>query len=233
LAADPADVPRWLLQKRQEPMKKTLLLIALVLASPLAAHDAEEHAEKAAREAQAAVAAGAQSASTAVKGAAQKVGDATQAGVAKAGDAVSSVVKEAVVVAEPLAELKEHGPKHLHNKLVHFPIALGIFGALFLLLSYRYPNYKWPARMLLLFAGIFALLALPTGNAQSVEFDGTSLVKVLQWHAWAGFTSMILIWLAFLLSFFNFTRKFFWLYALVLIGALLLAGGLGGILAAS
>jgi uncharacterized membrane protein len=221
-------------------MKKTLILMALLFASPLMAHDAAEHAAKAAREAKAALADSAQSAQDAaanagkaVQGAAAKAGDAAKAGVAKAGDAVGSAVKEAVVVAEPLEELKAHAKSHLHNKLVHFPIALGLFGAFFLLLSYRYPNYKWPARILLLFAGLFALLAMPAGDHQSGEFEGSSLVKVLQWHATAGLVTCILIWVSFLLSFFEFSRKFYWIIALALIGAIALAGGLGGILAAS
>jgi len=219
-------------------MKQGLILLAL--ASPLMAHDAEEHAEKAAREAQAAVAAGAQSAQTAVVQAggkveaeADKAAAAAKAGVAQAGNAANAAVKEAVVILEPLDALKENAGKHVHNKLVHFPIALGAFGAIFLLLSFRYPSYKWPARVLLFFAGVFALFALPTGQAQAPEFDGTSLAKVLQWHEWAGKASLGLIWGAFLLSFLDSTRKYFWFYALILLTALALAGGLGGILATS
>jgi uncharacterized membrane protein len=215
-------------------------LILLALASPLAAHDVAEHAAKAAHEAQAAAAAGAESAQTAVVQAGDKVAaaagqaaDAAKASVAKAGDAANAAVKEAVVVLEPLDVLKEHAGKHLHNKLVHFPVALGLFGSLFLLLSYRYPSYKWPARILLFSAGVFALFALPTGAAQATEFEGTSLTKVLQWHALAGKASLGLIWGAFLLSFFEASRKFFWFYALLLAGAILLAGGLGGILASA
>jgi uncharacterized membrane protein len=216
------------------------LLILLALTGSLAAHDVEEHAAKAAREAQAAVAAGAQSAQTAVvqagdkvATAADKAADAAKAGVQKAGQDLATAGKEAVVILEPLEALKQHGGQHLHNKLVHFPIALGLFGALFLLLSFRYPSYKWPARTLLFFAGVFGLFALPAGAAQAAEFDGTSLSKVLQWHALAGKTALGLIWGAFLLSFVDSARKFFWLYALALAAALILAGGLGGILAAS
>jgi uncharacterized membrane protein len=219
---------------------KKLLFLLLAFSSPVMAHDAAEHAAKAAREAKAAVVAGADKVEDAVEAGGKAVGkaagkavDATKAGVAKVGDAAKAAVEEAVVQAQPLETLKEQRFKHLHNKIVHFPIALGIFGALFLLLSYRYPSYKWPARVLLFFAAVGASLALFTGEAQSASFDGTSWIKVLAWHETTGKVVLGLLWGALLLSFFEVTRKFFWLYALVLVGALLLAGGLGGILAAS
>jgi uncharacterized membrane protein len=219
---------------------KKLALAVLFLAGPLAAHDAAEHAAKAAREAKAAVVAGAEKAGDAVKAGGQavetattKAVDATKAGAQKVGDAAKAALGEVVVQAEPMQAMKENALKHLHNKIVHFPIALGMFGALFLLLSYRYPSYKWPARVLLFFAGVGAGAAILTGEAQEAAFDGTSLLRVLAWHETTGKVVLVLLWGAFVLSFFEVTRKFFWLYALVLAGALLLSGGLGGILATS
>ena len=199
-----------------------LIVLLWVLSGPLLAQDAVEHASQAVKAVKASVAAGAEKAEAAVK-----------TGVAKADNATQAAVQEAVVMVKPLEILKENRFKKIHNKIVHFPIALGIFGAFFLLLSYRYPSYKWPARILLFFAGLAAALALPTGEAQEAAFDGTSLVQVLAWHETAGKVCLGLIWGAFVLSFFQVTRKFFWLYALALIGALALAGALGGILAAS
>jgi uncharacterized membrane protein len=153
------------------------------------------------------------------------------AGSAKEG--VQQAANEAVIMVQPFEVLKAGATKHLHNKLVHFPIVLGLFGALFLLLSYRYPSYKWPARVLLFFGGAFGIAAMFTGEAQSAEFDGTSLGQVLEYHEDIARNCVILMWGALVLSFFEITRKFFWLYALVLIAGLILAGGLGGVLATS
>src|SRR5687767_1720893 len=37
--------------------------------------------------------------------------------------------------------------EHLHNKIIHFPFALGIAGALLLLAGRRWPNYEPAARV--------------------------------------------------------------------------------------
>lgn len=201
-------------------MKQILVLIAMT--GSLSAHEVGEHMHKAGQEVKAAVVAGAAKAEAAVKDS-----------VTKAGNATDAAVQEVVVQAKPFEILKAHATKYLHNKIVHFPIALGFFGAIFLLLSFRYPSYKWPARVLLFFAGVAAAFALPTGQAQEGAFDGTSLKEVLGWHERSGQVSTALIWGAFLLSFFEVTRKFFWLYALALFWFLFMAGALGGILATS
>lgn len=224
-------------------MKFKLILLALTLSTPLLAQEAGEHAAKAAREAKAAVVAGAKEAKSAVvagaekaKGAVLKAGDKAAAAVQASGEAAEKAIgggSEALSQVEPFQAMKESIPKHLHNKIVHFAVALGLFGGLFLLLSFRYPSYKWPARVLLFCAGVAAAFALPTGEAQAAAFDGTSLHEVLEWHEKAGKVALGLIWGAFLLSFFDVTRKFFWLYAIVLFWFILTAGALGGILATS
>ncbi|HET7292470.1 MAG TPA: hypothetical protein VFM88_08600, partial [Vicinamibacteria bacterium] len=52
---------------------------------------------------------------------------------------------------------------HLHNKIVHFPIALGIAGAVLLLLSYRWPQFGPGARALLVLAALTAWVAVRSG----------------------------------------------------------------------
>jgi len=56
--------------------------------------------------------------------------------------------------------------QHLHNKIVHFPLALGVAAALLLILSARWPQY-WPAARLLLFlAAAAAIGAYFSGRVQ-------------------------------------------------------------------
>jgi uncharacterized membrane protein len=205
---------------------KQFLLAFLMIAAPLAAHEPGEHAKKAVQEAKQAVVESAAAAGDAVKKAGTKAGDAVKAGVAKAeGEVVTQI--------EPFSAMKEGAGKHLHNKIVHFPIALGFFGAFFLLLSYRYPSYKWPARTLLFFAALGATAAYLTGPAQAGEFEGTSYKEVLGWHQQGAKVVLALLWGALVLSFFDVTRKFFWLYAIVLAWFLLTSAALGGILASA
>ena len=215
-------------------MKKLFLVLA-ALAGTLPAHEGVEHAKIAAAEAKAAVAASAKEAKDAAAKTAGKAVASTKEAVSDltstAKEGAQKAAGEAVVMIQPFEVLRAHAGKHLHNKIVHFPLALGIFGALFLLLSFRYPSYKWPARVLLFVAGVAGIAALFTGSAQGAEFEGTSLAQVLEYHGKIAFNSLVLIWGALLLSFFEVTRKFFWLYAIILIAGLILAGGLGGILA--
>lgn len=224
-------------------MKKLFLVLAAITGT-LSSHEGVEHAKMAAAEAKAAVVATAKDAKDAVAKTGAKAVDSAKAAGQAAGAAVKNAAEaakegaqaasgEAVVMVQPFEVLKAGATKHLHNKLVHFPIALGLFGALFLLLSYRYPSYKWPARVLLFFGGAFGIAAMFTGEAQSAEFDGTSLAQVLEYHEDIARNCVILMWGALVLSFFEITRKFFWLYALVLAAGLILAGGLGGVLATS
>ena len=211
-------------------MKKLFLVLA-ALASTLSAHEGVEHAKIAAAEAKEAVAVTAKSAKDAAAKTAAKAVESTKEAVNDAKEGAQKAAGEAVVMIQPFEVLKAHAGKHLHNKIVHFPLALGIFGALFLLLSFRYPSFKWPARTLLFVAGLAGIAAIFTGGAQAAEFEGTSLAQVLEYHGKIAFNSLILIWGALILSFFEVTRKFFWLYAIILIAGLILAGGLGGILA--
>ncbi len=205
------------------------LLVLAMMAAPLAAHEGHDRVEKAANAVSTAVVKVGAPVETAVVTAKGKVASAVNV----TGEAVRSATAEVGAQLEPMETLRKSLPSHIHNKLVHFPVALGIFGALFLLLSYRYPSYKWPARTLLFFAAAFASLAVPYGLAQADSFKGTSLEQVLAWHHKIALNVVFILWGALLLSFFEFTRKFFWIYALWLIAGILMAAGLGGILATS
>lgn len=140
---------------------------------------------------------------------------------------------EAIIQAEPLALLKESAPRHLHNKIVHFPIALGFFGALFFLLSLRWAAYLWPSRVLLGSALLAGLAALPTGEAMEGAIEGTSLEQSLEAHERLGQISVALLALVLLLTFFPSARKWSWVVVLAAVAALAITGALGGALAHS
>jgi uncharacterized membrane protein len=119
---------------------------------------------------------------------------------------------------------------HLHNKVVHFPLALGSAGALLLLLSYRRPQF-WPAaRLLLLVAAASALAAYLTGRAQEDEFEDGALALYLARHQLLGKISGATLALTAALSFAPKARRWLWLLALAILVALSLTGMLGGIL---
>ena len=73
--------------------------------------------------------------------------------------------------------MRETMPEHMHNKIVHFPLALGFAGALFLLLSFKWPQYRSGARLLLLLAALAAIAAFFTGRAQEEPRCGFRLIE--------------------------------------------------------
>jgi uncharacterized membrane protein len=120
--------------------------------------------------------------------------------------------------------------EHLHNKVVHFPLALGCTAALFLLISYRWPQY-WPAARLLLFlAAASAVAAYFTGHAQEEDVENGPLREYFKLHESLGTTAVIALWLGWALSFVPKARRWLWLYALLILALLSGTGFLGGIL---
>lgn len=119
---------------------------------------------------------------------------------------------------------------HLHNKVVHFPLALGITGALFLLLSYRRPQLLPAARLLLVLAALTALAAYLTGREQKEDFEDGALALYLERHELLGKLSGATLALTAALSFVPSARRFLWLLALAVLMVLSMTGLLGGIL---
>lgn len=120
--------------------------------------------------------------------------------------------------------------EHLHNKIVHFPLALGCAAALFLLISYRWPQY-WPAARLLLFlAAAAAVAAYFTGHAQAEDVENGPLREYFKLHESLGTTAAIALWLGWALGFVPKARRWLWLYALMILALLSGTGFLGGIL---
>jgi uncharacterized membrane protein len=126
--------------------------------------------------------------------------------------------------------LREALLEHLHNKVVHFPLALGCTAALLLLLSYRWPQY-WPAaRLLILLAAVSAVAAYFTGKAQEEDVENGPLRRYFELHESLGITSAIALWLGWALTLTPRARPWLWLYALLLLAFLSGTGFLGGIL---
>ncbi len=155
-------------------------------------------------------------------------------------DEPPSGAPEAATIPEPEAQptplpavhvpLREAILEHLHNKVVHFPLALGCAAALLLLLSYRWPQY-WPAARLLIFlAAASAVAAYFTGKAQEEDVENGPLRHYFELHESLGITSAVSLWLGWALTFAPKARPWLWLYALLLLAALSYTGFLGGIL---
>lgn len=202
-------------------MRTPALLVAmLVFAAPLAADDAMLKAKKTVTKAGDTVQQVAKDAK-AVAGAAKEVVE----------DAVGQA--EAVVQAAPLDVLKRSAGSHWHNKLVHFPVALGIFGCLFVLATRRWPQYLWPSRVLLGSALVLGVAALRTGEAAEEAIEGTSLHSTLEWHETSAKLMLALLALTLLLTWFPSLKRWSWIVAVLACAMVLFTGALGGALGAA
>jgi uncharacterized membrane protein len=130
------------------------------------------------------------------------------------------------LVIDPQRALVEH----LHNKIVHFPIALGLAGALLLLLSYRWSQFGAGARLLLVLAALSAWMAVRSGHAQQEALEGGELGEWLKRHENFGKWTALALSLTAVVGLIRQARPVHWLLALIVIGLVSYTAFLGGIL---
>ena len=121
--------------------------------------------------------------------------------------------------------------EHLHNKIIHFPIAFIIAGFLFTLLGFKDGKYVYTIKILVTLAAIAGVAAFFTGNNQADVFIGDPKEWVMLFHRTIGLITVIstIIWTAFL--FINSLNKYAWIFALISIGLVSIAAFFGGIVA--
>jgi uncharacterized membrane protein len=133
--------------------------------------------------------------------------------------------------AEPITvPFRDAVISHMHNKVVHFPLALGMGAALLLLLSVRWPQFEPAARLLLALAALGAVAAYFSGEAQEEAFEDGPLRLYVERHELLGKITGGTLWAGVALGFVRRARPWLWVYALLLIGLLSATGFLGGIL---
>jgi hypothetical protein len=121
--------------------------------------------------------------------------------------------------------------EHMHNKLVHFPIVLGLSAAVILLGRGRWAAHQPVAGALLAVAAVFAFAAYLTGGAQAAPFMGTPTAALVKQHATQGTLTAILLITGAVLTHVRAAQRWLWLYALFLILAISFTGLLGGLVA--
>jgi hypothetical protein len=206
-------------------MNKVVLLFvaAFLFVAPLSAHKEHESAI---------VATPVAAAKTVAADAKAVASDAKQVAGATA-QAVGGAVKqgEAVVQAVPWDLLHESAMNHWHNKLVHFPVALGIFGCLFFIAALRWPQLLVASRVLLASAIVLGYAAVRTGRMQADEFFNTSYRETLHMHSRIAQNSLWFLVAVLILTWLPSLKKVSWIVAVLAIAGIVLAAGLGGVLA--
>lgn len=120
---------------------------------------------------------------------------------------------------------------HLHNKVVHFPIAIGLLAFLFSLLNLKQKNYDNSISVLVVLGLIFSIVSFFTGKNQIEPFIGTSKYWVVELHQNIGISILItyVIWIFFLFT--DKFKKFAWIIGLITSLLIILSGFLGGVIA--
>lgn len=122
---------------------------------------------------------------------------------------------------------------HLHNKIVHFPLALGLAAAVILLVAPRWPAYEPAARVLLIVGALAAVVAYFSGRAQHEPFEDSPFHSVMELHETLGIVTGITLWLGAGLTFWAPARRFMPFYGILLALVLAATGFLGGVLSHS
>lgn len=137
--------------------------------------------------------------------------------------------KEEPFVLNPVEEISEH----LHNKVIHFPIALTLVAFLFSLLNIHKHN-QHTDNVIKILIGIslsMGILAYFTGTTQMLPFAGHAKEWLAFAHRLAGIITLFLIAIWFVALFFEQTKKYSWLIGLGTSISVLITGFLGGVLA--
>lgn len=121
--------------------------------------------------------------------------------------------------------------EHLHNKVVHFPIALGLFAFFLSLLNFKWKNFDSVILISVLVALLFSIVAFITGKNQASPFIGSSKEWIVELHQNIGLALIInfFIWTVFL--FIDKLKKYAWLVGLIAFILILTAAFLGGVIA--
>lgn len=123
---------------------------------------------------------------------------------------------------------------HMHNKIVHFPIALGIISGVFDILSFFNPSLSQAGKIILAFTTAGAVGAFISGKAIEEEMEGEyteSYEGVLEIHEALGLLAMSIYIIAFLLRLSPKTDKLSKLIVILSLPLISFVGYLGGILA--
>ena len=143
--------------------------------------------------------------------------------------------QEPVEKKEPefVLKLSEEMFSHLHNKMIHFPIALAFAAFLFSLLNRKKQSHcTYQSIKILLGISLFtAIVAYFTGNSQITAFTGDPKEWLAKTHRLIGIISTILILIWFVFSLIERTKKRSWVIGLIVIIAISITGFLGGVLA--
>lgn len=123
--------------------------------------------------------------------------------------------------------------EHTHNKIVHFTVALSLAAFLFTLLNFKWRQFDWTIKILVLISAIAGVAAYFTGSLQAVMFEGESIEWVVKLHRTYGIISAIALWVWLIFLFLNPLKKYAWIIGTIIFILVSITGFYGGIIATS
>ena len=83
--------------------------------------------------------------------------------------------------------------EHIHNKIIHFPIALTFLLLIFMILGYKVEICYRASKIIVILGLLFSIAAAAAGLLQATAFEGRNVYSLLELHRNLGFVS-IFIW---------------------------------------
>ncbi|GBD91082.1 hypothetical protein BMS3Abin04_01806 [bacterium BMS3Abin04] len=121
--------------------------------------------------------------------------------------------------------------QHIHNKVIHFPIALSIVGILLMILGFKDDKYWSALKILIPFAALMSIVAVLAGLSQAEPFEGTSTYGLVEIHKLLGFGVLASLILWSITLYVEKFKKFVWLFAILTVILISIAGFYGGVIA--
>jgi uncharacterized membrane protein len=121
--------------------------------------------------------------------------------------------------------------EHIHNKIIHFPIVLAIVAFLFAVLGYKDDRYQFVIKIMILIAGVFAIVAFFSGANQFDHFIGNPKEWLADIHRLFGIASAVSIWLWILCLSVKSLKRFSWVFAVATVILIITTAFYGGVIA--
>jgi uncharacterized membrane protein len=121
--------------------------------------------------------------------------------------------------------------EHIHNKIIHYPIALALVGFILAVLGYKEDRFQLAVKIMILIAGVFAIIAFFSGTNQFEPFINDPKEWLAETHRLLGIASAIFIWLLYLVLIIKPMKKFRLIFAVITVILVSLTGLYGGVLA--
>ncbi|VAX21358.1 hypothetical protein MNBD_IGNAVI01-1483 [hydrothermal vent metagenome] len=121
--------------------------------------------------------------------------------------------------------------EHIHNKVIHFPIALTIIGLLLMILGYKDNKYLGAIKIIIPFAALMTIVAVFAGLSQAEPFEGTAAYGLVETHELLGFGVLASLILWSIALYVKKLEKFIWALAILTFLLVSAAGLYGGVIA--